>query len=49
MAKYIEAVETEDPATRVEVMDQILVYNREDLVATWAYFKWLQSKCQEHF
>jgi len=26
MAKYIEAVETEDEATRAEVMDQILAY-----------------------
>jgi predicted RecB family nuclease len=44
MAKYIEAVETEDETTRAEVMDQILAYNREDLAATWAVLQWLRSK-----
>ena len=34
MAKYIEGVETEVEATRAEVMDEILAYNREDLAAT---------------
>ncbi len=46
MAKYIEAVETEDPAERDEVMTQILDYNREDLEATWTVLKWLKSKCK---
>jgi len=46
MAKYIEAIETEDPAKRDEVMAQILDYNREDLEATWAVLKWLKSKCK---
>ena len=44
MAKYIEAVETEDQDLRNEVMSKILDYNREDLEATWAVFKWLRSK-----
>ena len=44
MAKYIEAVETEDPAARAEVMDQILAYNKEDLEATWAVLEWLRAK-----
>lgn len=44
MAKYIEAIETEDPAERDEVMAQILDYNREDLEATWAVLTWLKSK-----
>ena len=44
IAKYIEAVETEDEATRGEVMDQILAYNREGLAATWAVLQWLRSK-----
>jgi len=46
MAKYIEAIETEDPDERDEVMNQILDYNREDLEATWAVLKWLKSKCE---
>lgn len=46
MAKYIEAIETEDEKERDAVMDEILAYNREDLEATWAVFKWLQAKKQ---
>ena len=44
MAKYIEATETEDETLRGQVMDQILVYNKEDLAATWTVFQWLQGK-----
>jgi len=44
MAKYIEATETEDEATREQVMDAIRTYNREDLEATWAVLQWLQAK-----
>jgi predicted RecB family nuclease len=44
MAKYIEATELQDEAERAAVMDQILTYNREDLEATWAVFKWLRAK-----
>lgn len=44
MAKYIEATETEDKGLRDEVMDQILLYNREDLEATWAVLQWLRTK-----
>lgn len=44
MAKYIEAIEVEDPNQRDAVMNEILAYNREDLEATWAVLKWLQSK-----
>jgi len=44
MAKYIEAVETEDSEKRNEVMNEILVYNREDLEVTWAVLNWLKSK-----
>ncbi|MCK5241980.1 ribonuclease H-like domain-containing protein, partial [bacterium] len=44
IAKYIEAVETEDEKERDMVMDEILAYNREDLEATWKVFQWLQSK-----
>jgi len=44
MAKYIEVTETEDEAARNETMDQILVYNKEDLAATWAVFQWLRNR-----
>ncbi len=44
MAKYIEAVEFEDETLRDEVIDKILIYNREDLEATWAVLQWLKSK-----
>jgi predicted RecB family nuclease len=44
MAKYIEAVETQDPGVRDDLMAQILEYNREDLEATWAVLKWLKTK-----
>ncbi len=44
MAKYIEAVETEDESARARVMDEIFTYNQEDLDATWAVFEWLRTK-----
>ncbi|MCK4395482.1 TM0106 family RecB-like putative nuclease [candidate division WOR-3 bacterium] len=44
MAKYIEAVETEDKSIRQEIIDQILKYNEEDLAATWAVFQWLKEQ-----
>ncbi|MDH4221012.1 MAG: TM0106 family RecB-like putative nuclease, partial [Candidatus Aminicenantes bacterium] len=43
IAKYIEAVETEDEAERREIMDQIIEYNEEDIQATWAVFEWLRA------
>ncbi|MGA8222554.1 MAG: TM0106 family RecB-like putative nuclease [Candidatus Acidiferrales bacterium] len=44
MATFIEATETSDEGKRKELMDKILAYNKEDLEATWAVFKWLQAK-----
>ncbi len=44
MAKYIEATETKDEEQRRKVMDQILLYNKEDLAATWAVLLWLLAK-----
>ena len=44
MAKYIEATETQDEAARQQLMDKILLYNKEDLAATWAVFEWLRSQ-----
>jgi len=47
MAKYIEAAETSDEELRASTIDQILKYNREDLEATWAVFRWLRSKLRK--
>lgn len=44
MARYIEATETEYEDLRSQVMEEILVYNKEDLAATWAVFQWLNKK-----
>lgn len=44
MAAYIEAVETNDLARRVELMAQILTYNKEDLDAMWAVMGWLRTR-----
>jgi len=44
IAKYIEAMETEDEARRTAILDEILLYNEEDLQATWAVFQWLKMK-----
>jgi predicted RecB family nuclease len=43
MAKYIEAVVTEDPSVQKEIIDQIMKYNEEDLAATWAVLQWLKG------
>lgn len=42
IAKYIEAVETEDEGKRRSLMNEIVKYNEEDLQATWAVFEWLR-------
>jgi predicted RecB family nuclease len=44
MATFIEATETSDEGKRKELMDKIVAYNREDLEATWAVFRWLKNK-----
>lgn len=44
MATFIKTTETDDEATRKELLDAILTYNREDLAATWAVFEWLRAK-----
>jgi predicted RecB family nuclease len=43
MARYIEACETSDPATKEEIMAEILIYNQEDLDATRAVMEWLRT------
>ena len=44
MATFIEATETRDEGRRKELMDKIVAYNKEDLEATWAVFRWLKEK-----
>jgi predicted RecB family nuclease len=44
MAKFIEATETCDDEKRRELMNAILDYNREDIEATWAVFRWMLRK-----
>ena len=44
MAKYIEATETRDEDSRNKLVGEILIYNQEDLAATWAVFEWLRAK-----
>lgn len=44
IAKYIEAVETDDEVERKSLMAEILKYNEEDLKATWAVFEWLRNR-----
>ncbi len=44
IAKYIEAVETEDTNVRQEIIDKISKYNEEDLAATWTVFQWLKKR-----
>ncbi len=46
MAKYAEAMETENEQAREKLMEQILTYNQEDLKATWAILNWLKGKCK---
>ncbi|MBI5199870.1 MAG: ribonuclease H-like domain-containing protein, partial [Nitrospirae bacterium] len=43
IAKYIEAVETEDEEKRHSLINEIIKYNKEDLQATWAVFEWLRK------
>ena len=42
IAKYIEATESNDPAARAAIVNEILAYNEEDLDATWAVLEWLR-------
>jgi len=44
MAKYIEAVETEDTGVQDKIINDIMKYNEEDLAAMWAVFQWLKKQ-----
>ncbi len=46
MAQYIKAMETKDSLKREELMKTILVYNEEDLQATWEVMGWLKRQGQ---
>ncbi|MCU1304910.1 MAG: nuclease superfamily protein, partial [Candidatus Sulfotelmatobacter sp.] len=43
IAKFIEAVESNDEQKRNEIMNEILKYNEEDLAAMWAVFEWVRG------
>lgn len=43
IAKFIEAVETNDEKLRDSIMTEILKYNEEDLAAMWAVFEWVRG------
>jgi predicted RecB family nuclease len=43
IAKFIEAVESNDEKTRNAIMAEILKYNEEDLASMWAVFEWLRG------
>lgn len=44
IARYIQAVETDDQALRDEIVDEVCAYNNEDLEATWAVMRWMLDK-----
>jgi len=44
IAKYTEAMESEDAETRKEILDELLKYNEEDLDATWHVMTWLSQQ-----
>ncbi len=43
IVQYLKAQESDDPAERQAIIDEIALYNREDLEATWAVFAWLRT------
>ncbi len=43
MSRFIEASETNDPGERESIMNEVLLYNSEDLDATWAVMCWLRE------
>jgi predicted RecB family nuclease len=44
MATFIKATETSDSNEREKMLKEILIYNKEDLAATWAVLQWLRGK-----
>ena len=43
MASYLDAVDAGEGLARDEIMKEILLYNEEDLMATWAVFEWAKG------
>lgn len=43
IAKYIEAVEMANENEKMACLKDVLIYNQEDLAATWAVFDWLRA------
>lgn len=43
IVQYMKAQASDDPAERQAIVDEIALYNREDLEATWAVFQWLRG------
>lgn len=44
VAKYFEALDSQDPRVYDATLEQIRIYNREDLEATWAVFEWMAQE-----
>ncbi|NIM52471.1 MAG: TM0106 family RecB-like putative nuclease [Gemmatimonadales bacterium] len=44
MARYNEALETDDEGERDAIMQRIVSYNQEDLAAMWQVMAWLKGK-----
>lgn len=47
MAKFIEATECDRVADRDKLISEILTYNEEDLMATWAVLEWLRRLAED--
>ena len=43
IVQFMKAQSCEDPTQRQAIIDEIALYNREDLEATWAVFQWLRN------
>ncbi len=44
IAQYFRAMQAQNPAIRTAIMNEILKYNAEDLLATVAVFNWLKAR-----
>ena len=45
IVRYNEYLEAPDEAQAAKILDEIRTYNREDLLATYAVYKWLEEHC----
>jgi predicted RecB family nuclease len=44
IARYIQAIETNDQVLREKIVGEVCAYNSEDLEATWAVMEWMLNK-----